>query len=63
MCSPSCLGEILEVVTSELDLEDRVVVAGEERKRPILVWKEGWSQSLDFGNWVMWGKEIKDEGL
>lgn len=53
----------MEVVTSDLGLEDRVVVAGEERRKPILVWKEGWSQSLDLGNWVMWGKEIKDEGL
>lgn len=63
LCSRSCLGEILEVVTPELGLEDRVVVAGEERRKPILVWKEGWSQSLDLGNWVMSGKEIKDEGL
>lgn len=51
------------VVASELGLEDRVVVAGERRRRPSLVWKEGWSQSLGLGNWVMWGKEIREEGL
>lgn len=46
----------MEVVPSELGLENRVVVAGEERRKPILVWKEGWSQSLDLGNWVMRGR-------